>query len=69
MSILTLRVVDPIGLAARSWDAGVHLASELLDDGYFSAGDRLVVALVDGEVCAFATLAAAGAIPGDARGP
>ena len=60
-------VVDRI--AACPWDAGAHLASELRDGGHFSAGDRLVVALVDGEVQAFATLAATGAIPGDARGP
>ena len=60
-------VVDRI--AACPWDAGAHLASELRDGGHFSAGDRLVVALVGGEVQAFATLAAAGAIPGDARGP
>lgn len=60
-------VVDRI--ATCPWDAGAHLAAELRSDGHFSAGDRLVVALINGEVQAFATLAAAGAIPDDARGP
>lgn len=60
-------VVDRI--AACPWNAGVHLAFELRDGGHFSAGDRLVVAIVDGEIQAFAALAAAGAILGDARGP
>ena len=44
-------------IVAYPRNVGAHLASELRGGGRFSGGDRLVVALMDSEVCAFATFA------------
>ena len=60
-------IIDRI--ASCSWDAGAHLVSELRGESHFCTGDRLIAVIAGGEIQAFATLAAAGALPGDSRGP